>query len=46
LEVNPRYKSFRGYGIIFEPTKEEQEEMLEDHAQQIVEQITNAMNQG
>jgi hypothetical protein len=46
LEVNPRYKSFRGYGIIFEPTKEEQEEMLQDHAEQIVEQITNALNQG
>lgn len=44
-EVNPRYKSFRGYGVIFEPTKEEQEEMLQDHLDQIVEQITNALSQ-
>ena len=32
------------YGPIFMPTKEEQEEMLQDHANQIVEQIINAMN--
>ena len=32
------------YGIIFQPTPEEQAEMLEDHAQQLVEQIINAMN--
>ena len=32
------------YGTIFLPTKEEQEEMLQDHANQIVEQIINAMN--
>ena len=44
-EVNPVYKSFRGYGVIFEPTKEEQEEMLQDHLDQIVEQITNALKQ-
>lgn len=32
------------YGIIFQPTAEEQAEMLEEHAQQLVEQIINAMN--
>lgn len=32
------------YGAIFQPTAEEQAEMLEDHTQQLVEQIINAMN--
>ena len=32
------------YGPIFQPTPEEQAEMLEEHAQQLVEQIINAMN--
>ena len=32
------------YGPIFLPTKEEQDEMLKDHANQIVEQIINAIN--
>jgi hypothetical protein len=32
------------YGTIFLPTKEEQEAMLEEHAQLLVEQIINAMN--
>ena len=32
------------YGIIFQPTPEEQAEMLEEHAQQLVEQIINAMS--
>jgi hypothetical protein len=32
------------YGIIFLPTKEEQEAMLEEHAILLAEQITNAMN--
>lgn len=32
------------YGAIFQPTIEEQAEMLEEHAQQLVEQIINAMN--
>jgi hypothetical protein len=32
------------YGPIFLPTEQEQAEMLEDHAQQLVEQIINAMN--
>ena len=27
-EVNPRYDSFRGYGIIFEPTEEEEKEFF------------------
>lgn len=31
------------YGIIFQPTAEEQTEMLEDHAQLLVEQIINAI---
>jgi hypothetical protein len=34
------------YGPIFLPTKEEQDEMLQDHANQIVEQIINAMKKG
>jgi hypothetical protein len=37
-------KRFKGYGTIFLPTKEEQEAMLEEHAQLLVEQIINAMN--
>jgi hypothetical protein len=37
-------KRFKGYGEIFKPTAEEQAEMLEDHAQQLVEQIINAMS--
>ena len=32
------------YGPIFVPTEQEQAEMLEDHAQQLVEQIINAMS--
>ena len=32
------------YGIIFQPTAFEQEQMLEEHALLIAEQITNAMN--
>lgn len=32
------------YGIIFEPTPEEQGKFLEEHAQLLVEQIINAMN--
>jgi hypothetical protein len=32
------------YGIIFLPTKEEQDEMLQDHAEELVQQIINAMN--
>jgi hypothetical protein len=37
-------KRFKGYGEIFKPTAEEQAEMLQDHAQQLVEQIINAMS--
>jgi hypothetical protein len=37
-------KSFKGYGIIFQPTAFEQEQMLEEHALLIAEQIINAMN--
>jgi hypothetical protein len=32
------------YGPIFQPTAEEQAEMLEDHAAELVQQIINAMN--
>jgi hypothetical protein len=32
------------YGTIFLPTAEEQAEMLEDHAAELVQQIINAMN--
>jgi hypothetical protein len=32
------------YGTIFLPTKEEQEAMLQDHAEELVQQIINAMN--
>ena len=32
------------YGAIFLPTEQEQAEMLDDHAQQLVEQIINAMS--
>jgi hypothetical protein len=37
-------RNFKGYGPIFQPTKEEQDEILEDHAQLLVEQIIKAMN--
>ena len=37
-------RKFKGYGPIFQPTPEEQEAMLEEHAQLLVEQIINAMN--
>ena len=37
-------KKFKGYGPIFQPTKEEQDEMLQDHAEELVQQIINAMN--
>jgi len=37
-------KRFKGYGPIFQPTAEEQAEMLEDHAAELVQQIINAMN--
>ena len=37
-------RGFKGYGIIFQPTAFEQEQMLEEHALIIAEQITNAMN--
>jgi hypothetical protein len=37
-------KGFKGYGIIFQPTGFEQDEMLQEHILLIAEQITNAMN--
>jgi hypothetical protein len=38
---NPKYKKFKGYGIIFQPTKEEQDRMLQLHAELLAEQIAN-----
>ena len=37
-------KRFKGYGPIFQPTAEEQAEMLDEHAAELVQQIINAMN--
>jgi hypothetical protein len=42
-EVNPRYTFFRGYGIIFEPTEEEEKEFLRIHTQLITEQINKQL---
>ena len=41
---NPKYKTFKGYGIIFQPTKEEQTAMLQLHADLLVEQISNQIS--
>ena len=41
---NPKYKTFKGYGIIFQPTAEEQAEMLKLHAELLVEQISNQIS--
>jgi hypothetical protein len=41
---NPKYKTFKGYGIIFQPTKEEQAAMLQLHAELLVEQISNQIS--
>lgn len=42
-EVNPRYDSFRGYGIIFKPTDEEEAEFLRYHQELIVEAINKQL---
>lgn len=42
-EVNPRYDSFRGYGIIFEPTEEEEKEFLRIHTELVIEQINKQL---
>lgn len=42
-EVNPRYTSFLGYGIIFQPTPEEEAEFLAYHEQLIVEYINKQL---
>jgi hypothetical protein len=42
-EVNPRYASFRGYGIIFIPTEEEEKEFLRIHEELIIEQINKQL---
>ncbi len=39
--LNPKYKKFKGYGTIFKPTAEEQQRMLELHAELLAEQIAN-----
>ena len=41
---NPKYKTFKGYGIIFQPTAEEQARMLQLHADLLVEQIANQIS--
>jgi hypothetical protein len=41
---NPKYKTFKGYGIIFQPTKEEQDAMLQIHAELLVEEISNQIS--
>jgi hypothetical protein len=41
---NPKYKTFKGYGIIFQPSKEEQDAMLQLHADLLVEQISNQIS--
>lgn len=39
-EVNPTvYKSFLGYGIIFQPTEEEEKKFLEQHTQLLINGI-------
>jgi hypothetical protein len=42
-EVNPRYDSFRGYGIIFLPTEEEEKEFLRIHTELVIEQINKQL---
>ena len=41
---NPKYKTFKGYGIIFQPTTEENAAMLQLHAELLVEQIANQIS--
>lgn len=43
--VNPRYTSFGGYGIIFQPTEEEEKEFLEQHTQLIINGINEYLGQ-
>ena len=38
-EVNPKYTSFRGYGIIFQPTEDEEKQFLEQHTQLLINGI-------
>ncbi len=37
--INPRYKTFGGYGFIFVPTEEEEKEFLEQHTQLLINGI-------
>lgn len=43
--VNPRYKSFGGYGFIFVPTEEEEKEFLEQHTQLLINGINEYLGQ-
>jgi hypothetical protein len=42
-DVNPKYTSFRGYGIIFLPTEEEEQAFLRKHEELIIEQINKQL---
>lgn len=42
-EVNPVYDSFRGYGIIFQPTEEEEIEFLRIHTEFVTDQINKQL---
>jgi hypothetical protein len=42
--VNPRYTTFSGYGVIFQPTETEQAEFLELHAQLLAAEIQRRLS--
>jgi hypothetical protein len=42
--VNPKYTQFSGYGVIFRPTKEEEERFLEDHSFRLAAEIQKRLN--
>lgn len=42
--VNRKYKEFSGYGVIFRPTKEEEERFLEDHTVRLAEEIQKRLS--
>lgn len=41
--VNPVYESFGGYGVIFKPTEEEEQEFLRIHTEFVTEQINKQL---
>jgi len=41
--VNPKYTQFSGYGVIFQPTEEEQAKFLEIHTIKLVKEIQKAL---